>query len=170
LLGESSIAELPRTSGVERRNKVAHRSLEMHAVATEAVVHQDFAMIVIGVEKNAAIGGAVCAGTPVCRFGLMAFLAAIDHFQYVGGAEFGSFGSLAAKMRDDAAHVVEVESRVEREDIPVTLAAFYVAVRRTVPIRIGLPDFMARGAGSARGAFVVGGNDKNCNKRQSQDG
>lgn len=170
LLGESDIAELPWTGGVEWCDQVAHRTLKMHAMATETIVHQDFAMIVFSVEENAAVGGAVCAGTPVGGFGLMALFAAIDHFQDVGGAESWSFGNFAAKMRDDAAHIVEMESGVEGEDIAVALAALYLPVGRAVPVRIWLPDFVTTGAGSPAGAFVVERNGKNGDERQRQCG
>jgi len=48
-----------------------------------------------------------------------------------------------------------MESRFQREHIPVAGRAWNISMRGGVPIRIGLPDFMATGAGLALGIFVV---------------
>jgi hypothetical protein len=159
LIRKCGVAQLPGAGDVERSDEVAHGSLEVHAVAAETIVHQDSAAVVVGIEEYALIGSAVRAGLPIGEFRLVAFLAATDHFEYVGGAEFRRFGSLAAEMDEYATHVVDMESGVESENVAMACAAFYIAVRRAVPIGIGLPDFMAGGASATAGTFVV---KRNC--------
>ncbi len=80
LIGECCVAQLPRADGIEWSREIAHGPLEMHAVAAQTIVHQNFATIVFGIEENVFKSGAVSAGLPIGEFGLMALFAAADHF------------------------------------------------------------------------------------------
>src|SRR5271165_6651318 len=130
----------------------------MHAMATQTIVHQKLALVVVGVKKNVGVTGAVRAGLPIGKFLFVAFLAARHHLEHVLGAQAWLGGSVPAKMREDAAHVVDMESGVEGEDIAMAIGARHVAMRGSMPVGIGLPDFVATGARATMSAFVVGGN------------
>lgn len=158
---------MPRPGSVERRDQFTHRPGEVHSMAPQTIVHQNFAMIMFGVEENAAVGGAVRTGAPVRSLRLMALLATADHFDDIGGAEPWRFGCFASNVSEDAAHIVDVEAGIKRENVTVAAAAGHIAMGRAVPVRVGLPYLVARGASAAAGAFVVNGNGENGHHRQT---
>src|SRR4249920_3195157 len=62
-----------------------------------------------------------------------------------------------------------MESRIESKDIAMTLATVHIAMRGVVPIRIGLPDFVARCARASTGTLVVKRNGKDGEEWQRKD-
>jgi len=170
VIGESGRIHAPRARGVDGGDQAANGAFEVHPVAAEAIIHQELAFIVVGVEKDVGVGGAVGAGAPVGDFLLMAFLAADDHGENIFGAEAGFGGSVAAEMSEDAADVVEVESGVEGEDVAVAIGAGNVTMRGDVPVRVGLPDLVAGGAGAAVRALVIGGDEDEEEQRREERG
>jgi len=116
------------------------------------------APIVAGVEKDVSVTRTVRAGTPIGKFLLMAFLASRHHLKDVLVPETRSGRCASTEMSEDAAHVVDMKVGLHGENIAVTIRARHVAVRRGVPIGIGLPDLMTTGTSASVRALVLSGN------------
>jgi len=77
--GELRPPEAPGTSSINGRHQLANSSLEVHAVAAQAVVHQVFLPVVLLVQEDFRVSGAVRAGRPFGILLLMAIPAALAH-------------------------------------------------------------------------------------------
>jgi len=127
----------------------------VHAVAAQAVVHQEFLAVVLLVQKDFRVSSAVRAGGPIGVLLLVAIPAAFAGLQSVRSFQPDLLGHVPAKVVGQASNIVPMESRFQREHIPMAGRAWNISMRRGVPIRIGLPDFMATGAGLPLGIFVI---------------
>ncbi|MBZ5544653.1 MAG: hypothetical protein LAO07_13380 [Acidobacteriia bacterium] len=165
-LRQVGIEQLPRTAGVDGGHQVADGAFEVHAVATQAIVHQQPLVIVGRVQKHIRVRRAVSAGLPVGVFLLMTFLAALRRLEQLRIFQPDVFGDLAAQMGVQAPDVVEVESGIEREHLAVARRALHAAVRRSAPVGVGLPDFVAARASLPAGILVV---EAGGGERQSDD-
>jgi hypothetical protein len=111
--------------------------------------------VVLLVQEDFRVSDAVRAGRPFGIFLLVTIPASVVHLQSVPGFQPDVFGQIARDMAGQAANIAPMESRFQREHIPVAGRAWNISMRGGVPIRIGLPDFMATGAGLPLGIFVV---------------
>jgi hypothetical protein len=124
-------------------------------VAAQAVVHQELLPVVLFIQEDFRVTGAVRAGRPFGIFLVVTIPASVVHLQSVPSLQPDVFGQIARNVAGQTANIVPMESRFQREHIPVAGRAWNIAMRRGVPIRIGLPDFMATGAGPPLGILVV---------------
>ena len=104
-IGESRLFEMPWAKGVLWLNQVADRSMEMHAVATEAVIGKATLGVVSGIGKYLRIGGAVRSGLPRSELVLMAALALRGHGEHVDIAQMDRLGRLREEMDADVAQL-----------------------------------------------------------------
>ena len=81
--GELRPPEAPGTSTVNGRHQLANSSLEVHAVAAQAVVHQELLPVVLLVQEDFCVSGAVRAGRPFGILLLVAIPAALADLQGV---------------------------------------------------------------------------------------
>ena len=95
--GELRPPEAPGTSTVNGRHQLANSSLEVHAVAAQAVVHQELLPVVLLVQEDFRVSGAVRAGRPFGILLLVAIPAAVVHLQSVPGFQPDMFGQIARK-------------------------------------------------------------------------
>src|SRR6185437_3088965 len=156
------LLQVPGTFPVERRNEIAYASLKMHRVATQAIVHLHLFLVLRDIQKNVVIGSAVPARAPGCELLLMTALAAQGHGQDVVVSQPRLFRYMTAKVREHATHIVQVKIGVEGKHVAVAVGAWYVAMRRRMPVGVRLPDLVTAGA-SASGALVI---DAGCSNRQ----
>ena len=75
--------------------------------------------------------------------------------EIVLGAERHAFRKFTRKMVRQPPDVVQMKARVQRKHTSMTVRAGDIPVRGGVPIRVGLPDFMAAGAGLSLRVVVV---------------
>ena len=101
LVGKIGARNEPGTGGILRLNEVADRSIEVHAVAAEAIVHQAAFGVVGWIGEDLCVGRAVRTGMPRGVLMLMAFLAVRSHRKYVNIAEMNCFRRVAAEMYAD---------------------------------------------------------------------
>ncbi len=101
LVGEAGTRNVPGTSAILRLHQVADRSIEMHAVAAKAIVHQAAFGVVGWIDENLAVGRAMRPGMPRGVFMLMAFLAVPCHGEHVGVAESDRFRQVPVEMYAD---------------------------------------------------------------------
>jgi len=92
LVGKTGARDVPRTGGILRLDDIANRSVEMHAVTAETIVHQAALGVVRGIGEYLRVRCAVRAGMPRGVLMLMAFLAVCGHREHVGIAEPDRFG------------------------------------------------------------------------------
>ena len=138
--------EPPRTCGVNRCHQFANSSLEVHAVTAQAIVHEELLAIVLLVEKDFRVSRAVRAGGPGGGLLLVAIPASVVHSEHVPSREADVLGQIARNVGRQPPYIVPVKSRFQREDVSVAGGAGNISMRRSVPIRIGLPDLVAAGA------------------------
>ncbi len=155
LIGKLRRIQPPRTSRIEGRDKVTDAAFEMHPVASQAIVHQQLAVIMFTVQENIGVSGAVSPRAPIGVLFLVTFLAARNHLQNIAVFQLWLFRRTATQVRKNAAHVVDVESRVECKDIPVAVGTGYVPMSGIVQVGVRLPDFVATYATIALGALKV---------------
>ncbi len=103
LVSEVDARDVPGTDGVLRLHEIAYRSVEVHAVAAEAVVHQAAFCVVGGIGEDLRVSGAVRPGVPGCVFVLMAFLAVCGHRENVDVAQADGLRSAPNEMHADVA-------------------------------------------------------------------
>jgi hypothetical protein len=153
--GEVRPPESPGTFGVNRCHELANSSLEVHAVTTQAIVHEELLAIVLLVEKDLRVSGAVRAGGPSGVLLLVAIPASVVHSEHVPSGEPDGLGQIARNVVRQPPYIVPVKSRFQREHVSVAGGAGNVSMRGCVPIRIGLPDLMAAGARFSLRILVV---------------
>ncbi len=117
LLCEFSVLQPPRAVNINRRDKVANASLEVHRVAAQAVVVYLLLLVLRGVEEDVGISRAVATGAPRCELLLVTTLASRSHSEYVSVFEFRLLRGFAAQVRYHPTHVLQVEACVQREHI-----------------------------------------------------
>jgi len=155
LSGELSLKQLPRTVRIDRRNQIANAALEMHAVAAEAIFHQKRALVVVFVEENLGIGGAVATRGPVRIFFAMAFGAAFLDFENIVGFQLNLLRNFSAQMRTQAAKILQMKSGVQRENVTMAFGARDIPMRGLMPVAVGLPDLVTPRAGLSSGVVVI---------------
>ena len=97
--------DAPGTGGVLRLNKITDCAVEVHAVASEAIVGQAALGVVHGIDEDLRLGSAVRTGVPGCVFVLMALLTGRGHFRQVDIAKVDFLRSAAAEMDADVAQL-----------------------------------------------------------------
>ena len=143
--------EAPRTVGIERGHQVANAAFEVHAVAAQAIVHQGLLAIVLLVEKDALVSGAVRARLPLRELLLMAAAAAVHH-----GADISCLRRRTGSAKpprtccDQAPDVAEMEAGIQRDDAAVTVGALHAAVAGGLPHIVVAADLVAARARGAR--------------------
>lgn len=155
LIGESGIEQAPWSLLVQRRDQVADAALKVHGVAAEAVIHEETLGIVIFAEEDLRVTRAVRTGRPACVFFAMTLGAALFDFEDIVSLNVDLLGDFAAQMRNELAQILHVIASVESHDIAMAFRAGDVAMRRFMPVAVGLPDFMALRAGLASRVAVV---------------
>ena len=164
-VGQVGLSKPPWACGIDGSHQVADAAVVVHPVAAEAVVHQLLFPVVLGVKENLLVGGAVQAGGPGGPLLFVARPAALVDAKIVAGSEPDLLRHFPAQVGDQAAHVVQVEPRIQREDVAVAGGALDITVRRGVPVRVRLPDLMAPGASFPVGILVI-----EAGRRQGENG
>jgi hypothetical protein len=127
----------------------------VHTVAAQAIVHQVFLPIVLLVEKDFRVSGAVRTRGPTRVFLLVAISTSVVHLESVPGLQPDVFGQIARNMVGQPANVFKMKSRFQREHVSMAGGAGDISMRGSVPIRIGLPNLVAASTGLPLGVFVV---------------
>ena len=118
----------PRTLRVHRSDQIADAAVEVHGVTTEAVVHQTAALVVIFVQKDMRVRGAVRTRGPVGEFLAVALGATRTDFEHVICLQPNLLRNLASQMSCQLTNVLQMEAGVESEDIPVTFGTRHIAM------------------------------------------
>jgi hypothetical protein len=155
MIGKLAVLQRPWARGADRLHEIANRSSKVHSVASQAVVHQKVFLIEGLVKKNVLIRNAMRAAPPVGILLLMAPLAIGNNLGNVSLPDENLIGHAASQVGENAPHVVQMESGIEGEDVPMTFCALDISVRGGVPIRVRLPDLVTPCAGSATACLVV---------------
>ncbi len=103
LVSEVGARDVPGAGGVLRLHEIAYGSVEVHAVAAEAVVHQAAFCVVCGIGEDLRVSGAVRTGVPRSIFMLVAFLAVSGHREDVDVAQADGLWRLREEMDADVA-------------------------------------------------------------------
>src|SRR5581483_6659833 len=85
----------------------------------------------------------------------MTLLTARAHLEHILSLEPDLLRHASAQVRKHPPHIVQVESRVEREDVTVAGRAGDVAMRGARPFAIRLPDLMAARTGPSAGVLII---------------
>ena len=93
--------QMPRSCCVHRLHQVANRPVEVHAMATKAVIGETALSVVRWIREDLGIGGAVRAGMPRGVFVLMALLTLRCHRKHVGIAEMNCLTRMSREMYAD---------------------------------------------------------------------
>jgi len=155
LIGELGVEQAPRSLLIQRRDQIADATLEMHGVAAKAVVHQQRLGVVVFAQEDLRVGCAVGTGGPACVFFAMALGAALFDSENVVGLQPNLLGNSSLNMCSQLANVFQMKTGVKRHHVAVAFRARDIAVRRFVPVAVGLPDLVALGAGFSSGVAVI---------------
>jgi len=118
-------------------------------MTAEAVVHQEPLLVVIFVQKNVGVCGAVWSSRPIRIFLAVALGAAPSDLEHILGFQPDLLRHLTTQVRDQLPHILQVKTCVEGEYVAVTLGTCNVAMSRFVPVAERLPNFVAARARSA---------------------
>jgi hypothetical protein len=127
----------------------------VHAVTTQAIVDEELLPVVCSVKKDFRVRRAVRTGGPGGELLLVAIPASVVHSEHVASREPDGLGQIARNVVCQPPYIVPVKSRFQREHVSVASGAGNISMRRSVPIRIGLPDLMAAGASLSLRILVV---------------
>lgn len=105
-VGKAVINQFPGTRCIDRFDDFTDRSIEMHSVAAQAVVHQPAFSVVRRIGEDSIVFDAVRSGVSLRELLLMAGSALFSHRIHVRGAEEYSFGRLTRQVRTQAAQVI----------------------------------------------------------------
>src|ERR1039457_1838120 len=147
--------QTPRTAGIERRHQVANAAFEMHAVAAQAIVHQQALPVVLFVQKQPPVSGAVRSRLPLGELLPVARAAALHQARNIPRAQTHGVAEPLPHMLHQAPQISQMETCVQRGDLPVTCAARYVAMAGRMPGIVVLADLVAARAGSAGVVLVI---------------
>ena len=87
LIGEIGAQQVPWPRCILRLDQVANRSIEVHAVAAKAIVHQTPLGVVHRIGKDLTVGSAVRTCVPCGVLALVASLAASCHLRHIRVAQ-----------------------------------------------------------------------------------
>jgi hypothetical protein len=165
LLCQLRIVQSPRSLHIERYNQVPYATGKVHAVAPQTVVGQMLPAIVRFIEKEFPVRHGMRTGRPVGVFLPMAFGAACAHLFNIVELQPDLFRNFSSQVGSQTANIFPMKARIRRENVAVAIGAKYVAVRGGMPIRIGLPDFVATGTRTAAGVTII---DTRAGQQQSR--
>ena len=95
LLGQFRLRHAPRTLRVDRGDEGTNTTVEVHAVAAEAIVDQHLLLVLRRIQEDVGICCAVPTGVPGCKLLLMTALAASDHRLNVFIPQARFFGNIS---------------------------------------------------------------------------
>ncbi len=166
LAGQFGTQQPPRTFGIQRSHQVPNAALEMHAVAAQAIVHQQALPVVPCIQEQALVSRAVRPAPPLGELLAVARPAPLHQPRNIALAQANRVGKTLPHMLHQAPQIPQMETRVQRRDLAVAGAARHVPVARCVP-RIVIPaNLVAARAGSAGVVLVIQAARR---KRQHQD-
>ncbi len=147
--------QAPRTGVADRRDQFGNATLEVHAVATETIVHQLVCGVVLLVEENSRVAGAVRSRMPRGVLPAMTTRATFGHGLHVVIGESNSLRQIASHVRNKAHGIVPMKRRVQRERSSVAFLAGDASMTRGMPIVVHGLHFVAACAAASAARFVV---------------
>src|ERR1035441_8793340 len=87
LVRQFGTQQTPRTPGIQRRHQVAYAAFKMHAVTAQAIVHQQTLPVVLFIEEQATVRGAVRPTLPLGELLPMARAAALHQARNIARAQ-----------------------------------------------------------------------------------
>jgi hypothetical protein len=103
LIRQIAADQAPRTLLILGLNEIAHGSIEVSPVATQAIVHEVLPRILPGIGEDLGIGRRMGSGVPAGVFLLMALLAVRRHRENVRFTQADSLGPGSRKMHANVA-------------------------------------------------------------------
>src|ERR1039458_4186991 len=155
LLRQFRPQQTPRTLGIHRRHQVAYAAFEVHAVAAQAIVHQQALVIVLVIQKQPPVGGAVRPALPLCELLPVAPAAALHQARDIARAQADRVAEPLPYVLHQAAQIPQMKTRIERGDLAVAGAAAYVAMAGRVPGIVVLADLVTARATGAGVVLVI---------------
>lgn len=155
LLRQLRIVQSPRSLGIERNDQIPYPAGKMHGVAPQAVVRQMLLAIVRFVEKEFSIRDGMRTRRPVGIFLPMAFRAACACLFNILEFQPDLFRNFSSQVGSQTTNILPMKTSIRREHVAVAIGTKYIAVRRGMPIRIRLPDFMTTGTRPSAGVTII---------------
>jgi hypothetical protein len=105
LIAEVFPNQMPGALRIHWQNQVTNRSIEVHAVTAETILHEMLFRVLRVVHENVAVCGAVRARMPSCVFLLMALLAIFCHANDIHIAQSDFFWPAMGEMHANVAQL-----------------------------------------------------------------
>ena len=147
--------QTPRTLGIHRRHQVTDAAFEMHAVAAQAIVHQQTLPVVLFIQKQPPVGRAVRPRLPLGELLPVARAAALHQARNILRAQTDGVGEPLPHVLHQAPQISQMETRVERGDLAVAGAARYLAMAGRMPGIVVGANLVAARAGGAGVVLVI---------------